>query len=123
MEDLLDLITVPKVDGVVLTERTNEKHPSLEGTLCLSGHQLLLSARQELKKDFWLLYRNIDVIEKKTNNQSPGGCIILKCKDFRILQLDIASTDDLINITASIEKLSSLGNNNNIKRRQIIIIN
>ncbi|KAK0182813.1 hypothetical protein PV327_000910 [Microctonus hyperodae] len=103
-----ELILIPKVDGVVLTERTNEKQPSLEGTLCLSGHTLLLSSRQDLKKELWLLYRNIDTIEKKTNNQIPGGSIILKCKDFRILQLDIASTDDLSNVVLSLEKLSSL---------------
>lgn len=106
-----ELILIPKVDGVVLTERTNEKQPSLEGTLCLSGHTLLLSSRQDLKKELWLLYRNIDTIEKKTNNQIPGGSIILKCKDFRILQLDIASTDDLSNVVLSLEKLSSLGTN------------
>lgn len=54
--------------------------------------------------------RNIDVVEKKLNTQSPGGSIILKCKDFQILQLDISSTNDLINAILSIEKLISLGN-------------
>lgn len=54
--------------------------------------------------------RNIDVVEKKLNTQSSGGSIILKCKDFQILQLDIASTNDLINAILSIEKLISLGN-------------
>lgn len=54
--------------------------------------------------------RNIDVVEKKVNAQSPGGSIILKCKDFQILQLDIGSTNDLINAILSIEKLISLGN-------------
>lgn len=56
-----------------------------------------------------LLYRNIDLIDKKLNTQSPGGSIILKCKDFRILQLDINSTDDLTNVILSIEKLMSQG--------------
>lgn len=54
--------------------------------------------------------RNIDVVEKKLNAQNPGGSIILKCKDFQILQLDISSTNDLINAILSIEKLISLGN-------------
>lgn len=57
-----------------------------------------------------LMNRNIDVVEKKLNAQSPGGSIILKCKDFQILQLDIGSTNDLINAILSIEKLISLGN-------------
>lgn len=54
--------------------------------------------------------RNIDVVEKRLNAQSPGGSVILKCKDFQILQLDIGTTNDLINAILSIEKLISLGN-------------
>ncbi|XP_074104734.1 myotubularin-related protein 9 [Cotesia typhae] len=106
--EFFDMIPVPKVGCVVLTEKKNEKQSRLEGTLCLSDHHLLLSFREEFRKDLWLLYRNIDVIEKKTNNQIPGGSIVLKCKDFRILQLDFISTDDLLNIATSLEKLSSL---------------
>ena len=49
-------------------------------------------------------------MEKKTHGQSQGGSIILKCKDFRIYQLDISSTDDLNNVAISLEKLLSLGN-------------
>lgn len=43
------------------------------------------------------------------NTQSPGGSIILKCKDFHILQLDINSTEDLTNVVLSIEMLMSQG--------------
>lgn len=53
--------------------------------------------------------RNIDVVEKRLNTQSAGGSIILKCKDFQILQFDINSTNDLTNAVLSIEKLISLG--------------
>ncbi|XP_063977649.1 myotubularin-related protein 9 [Diachasmimorpha longicaudata] len=106
--EFVDFITTPKVDGVILTERTNEKIARLEGTLCLSSHHLLLSSRQDHRKELWLLYRNIDQVEKKANNQSPGGCMLLKCKDFRILQLDISSSEDLMNVSASLEKLSTL---------------
>jgi len=58
--------------------------------------------------------RNIDVVERKFNAQGPGGSIILKCKDFQILQLDINSTNDLSHAILSIEKLISLGMFNNI---------
>ncbi|XP_015120258.1 myotubularin-related protein 9 [Diachasma alloeum] len=106
--EFVEFITTPKVDGVILTERTNEKVPRLEGTLCLSSHHLLLSSRQDHRKELWLRYRNIDQVEKKTNSQSPGGCMLLKCKDFRILQLEMSSSEHLTNISASLEKLSSL---------------
>ncbi|XP_023289363.1 myotubularin-related protein 9 [Orussus abietinus] len=109
--EFADLILIPQVVNVVLTDKTDEnnKNSRLEGTLCISGHHLILSSRQESPKEIWLLYRNIDVIEKKCNSQSPGGSIIFKCKDFRILQLDIGSTDDLTNVALSIENLMSLG--------------
>lgn len=58
-----------------------------------------------------LLHRCIDSIEKKQNNNNSnqnGGCITLKCKDFRILQLDISSTEELLNVFTSIERLSNL---------------
>ncbi|KAG7205796.1 hypothetical protein KM043_007741 [Ampulex compressa] len=106
--EVVDFILIPKVDNVVLTDKSDGNNKSLDGTLCISGHHLILSSRQDDGQELWLLYRNIDVIEKKLNAQSPGGNIILKCKDFRILQLDIGSTDDLSSVTLSIEKLSSL---------------
>lgn len=58
------------------------------------------------------------MIEKKGNNQSPGGSIILKCKDFRILQLDIPSTDHLISVVTSLEKLSALGKQHSNKLKK-----
>lgn len=53
-------------------------------------------------------------MEKKPNtsnsNNSEGGFIIIKCKDFRIIQLDIKTTKELLNVYTSIERLSNLDN-------------
>ncbi|EZA57170.1 hypothetical protein DMN91_006717 [Ooceraea biroi] len=103
-----DNILIPQVDNVVLIDRSDGNNKSMDGTLCISGHHLILSSRQDDGQELWLMNRNIDVVEKKLNAQSPGGSIILKCKDFQILQLDISSTNDLINAILSIEKLISL---------------
>ncbi|XP_076173039.1 myotubularin-related protein 9 [Ptiloglossa arizonensis] len=105
--ELSDLILIPNLDNVVLINKSDGNSKSIDGTLCISSHHLLCSSRQDDRQELWLLYRNIDLIEKKLNTQSPGGSIILKCKDFRILQLDITSTDDLMNVALSIEKLTS----------------
>lgn len=43
------------------------------------------------------------------NNQSSGGSIILKCKDFHIYQIDFGSTNELLKVAQTIEKLSCLG--------------
>lgn len=61
-----------------------------------------------------LLHQSIDLVEKKPNgtnsNYQNGGTIILKCKDLRIFQLDIANTEEFLNVYASIERLSNLDN-------------
>ncbi|XP_043469654.1 myotubularin-related protein 9 isoform X1 [Leptopilina heterotoma] len=109
--EFADIISVHQVDNVTLTDKTDENRKgfSLEGTLCITGHHFILSSRQEDRQELWLLYRNIDVMEKKTYNQMAGGSIIFKCKDFRILQLEISSSDDLNNVVQSLEKLLLLG--------------
>ncbi|KAL7296410.1 hypothetical protein TKK_0010422 [Trichogramma kaykai] len=110
--EFIDLITIPRVDNVVLINRTKErtKQYKIEGTLCISGHHLIISDRQkDNQQELWLLYRNIDVMEKKLNNQSPGGNIILKCKDFNIYQLEFTSVSHLHKVAETIENLSCLG--------------
>lgn len=48
----------------------------------------------------------VDVVERKPN--TTGGTIVLKCKDFRIIQLDIYGIDEFTNVANSIEWLSNL---------------
>ena len=61
-------------------------------------------------------------MEKKMNSQSPGGSLILKLKDFRILQLDINTTDELNSIFTTLEKLSSLGKKKIYKKKLKVMI-
>ncbi|KAK3538001.1 hypothetical protein QTP70_027321 [Hemibagrus guttatus] len=82
--------------------------PPRRGTLCVTGHHLLFSDREE--ESTWqllLLLRNIDAIEKRNGS---SGSIVIKCKDLRILQLDIPGMEECLNIASSIEALSSLEN-------------
>lgn len=48
----------------------------------------------------------VDVVERKSYGN--GGSITLKCKDFRIIQLDIKGQEDFNNVANSIECLSNL---------------
>lgn len=66
---------------------------------------------QKLSFLFQLLHQCIDAVEKKAsggNTVQNGGSIFLKCKDFRILQLDIGQPEDFHNIYLSIQRLSNL---------------
>lgn len=126
--EFAELIITPKLDGVILHSPFAEP---VDGTLCITGHHMILSSRKEDVQELWvkdplnfqldlyviriyfkLLHQSIDMVEKKqtsgSNNSQNGGSIILKCKDLRILQLDIANSDDYQNIYLSILRLSNL---------------
>ncbi|XP_004682600.1 PREDICTED: myotubularin-related protein 9 [Condylura cristata] len=101
--EFAELIKTPRVDNVVLHRPF---YPAVEGTLCLTGHHLILSSRQDNTEELWLLHSNIDAIDKRF--VGPLGTIVIKCKDFRIIQLDIPGMEECLNIASSIEALSTL---------------
>ncbi|XP_028652223.1 myotubularin-related protein 9 [Erpetoichthys calabaricus] len=101
--EFAELIKTPRVDNVVLHRPFL---PQVEGTLCLTGHHLILSSRQDSTEELWLLHSNIDSIEKRFVGSM--GTIIIKCKDLRIIQLDIPGMEECLNIASSIEALSTL---------------
>ncbi|KAL7734734.1 hypothetical protein ACLKA6_011022 [Drosophila palustris] len=111
--EFADLIKTPKLDGVFLHTNSSSTNATVEGTLCITGHHLLLSARQENSQELWLLHKNIDCVEKKPSmgqNIVMGGIIILKCKDLRIISLEIKYAKDFFNVSASLEALSAIQN-------------
>ncbi|XP_014664528.1 PREDICTED: myotubularin-related protein 9-like [Priapulus caudatus] len=101
--EFVELIKTPKVDGVVLNRPFQEP---VDGTLCVTGHHLILSSRTGNHEELWLLHRNIDCIEKRL--EANRGTVIVKCKNFQVLRLDIPGQDETFNIAGSIEVLSSL---------------
>nr|XP_028594854.1 myotubularin-related protein 9-like isoform X2 [Podarcis muralis] len=106
--EFAELIKTTKVDHVVLSR---PGLPSVKGTLCITSHHLLLSSQpggngEQGQIELWLLIRNVDAIEKRLANAS--GTITLKCKDLKILQLEIPGMEECLNIASSIEALSSV---------------
>ncbi|KAI5616423.1 hypothetical protein C0J50_24025, partial [Silurus asotus] len=110
-------IKTANVEDVVL--RVGFRAPR-SGALCVTGHHLLFSDREE--DSTWqllLLIRNIDAIEKSVENllgypqgskasqkqrtSGSSGSIVIKCKDLRVLQLDIPGMEECLNIASSIE--------------------
>lgn len=106
--EFAELITTPKLDGVILHTQSNEP---VDGTLCITGHHLILSSRREGVQELWLLHHCIDVVERKQivqNNILQGGLITLKCKDLRVISLEINKPQEYLNVATSIEQLSNL---------------
>jgi myotubularin-related protein 9 len=48
------------------------------------------------------------------NQQLDGGSITLKCKDLRIITLEISTPQEYLNVANSLEKLSSLAEINDL---------
>ncbi|XP_064028816.1 myotubularin-related protein 9-like isoform X1 [Pogoniulus pusillus] len=123
-----ELIKTATVENVVLS---CAGLPAVKGTLCITSHHLLLSScpggdSQPGTMELWLLIRNVDAVEKRVQNLgwyqpprtngSPGdtrlaassGTITLRCKDLKVLQLEIPGMEECLNIASSIEALSSV---------------
>ncbi|XP_077395299.1 myotubularin-related protein 9-like isoform X2 [Festucalex cinctus] len=116
-------IKTANVEDVVLQQPLQ---PPCKGTLCITGHHLLFSDREEgSRRQVLLLLRNVDAVEKSvedllkyvgllTNSgrrnraTESSGTIFIKCKDLRVLQLDIPGMEQCLNIAQSIETLSCL---------------
>ncbi|CAN9502314.1 unnamed protein product [Ophioblennius macclurei] len=118
-------IKTANVEDVVLRQPLQ---PPGTGTLCITGHHLLFSDREDGgSRQVLLLLRNIDAIEKSVENlwgysgffsnaglserttaASSSGTITIKCKDLRVFQLDIPGMEQCLNIAHSIETLSCL---------------
>nr|CAD7396809.1 unnamed protein product [Timema cristinae] len=102
--EFFDMIPIPMLDGVVMHAPFRN---TVDGTLCISSHHLILSSRKEGVEELWMLHRNIDLVERRPNGLS-GGNIVIKCKDFRVIQLDINSPEEFVQVAACIENLASI---------------
>ncbi|KAK4294796.1 hypothetical protein Pmani_032600 [Petrolisthes manimaculis] len=76
----------------------------LDGTLCITGHHLIVSAHGDEPQELWLLHSNVDCVERRQQGMT-GGTLWLKCKDLRILQLDIIGADQFNKVANTLEDL------------------
>lgn len=53
--EFADLIATPKLDGVILH---TSFHEQVDGTLCITGHHLILSSRREGVQELWVNVQN-----------------------------------------------------------------
>lgn len=92
------------------------------GSLCITGHHLILSTRKKDENELWLLHQCIDLIERlqpktdyltkdwinNTNTTYTGGTIVIYCKDLRILKLEVTGWQEYLNVAESLDRLSKL---------------
>lgn len=49
--EFVEHIATPNVDGVIFN---NPFHEAVDGTLCITGHHLILSSRKEDSQEIWV---------------------------------------------------------------------
>ncbi|XP_062449826.1 myotubularin-related protein 9-like isoform X2 [Rhea pennata] len=106
--EFAELIKTATVESVLLS---GAGLPPVRGTLCITSHHLLLSScpggdGAPGAIELWLLIRNVDAVEKRLAGSS--GTITLRCKDLKVLQLEIPGMEECLNVASSIEALSSV---------------
>ncbi|XP_041361459.1 myotubularin-related protein 9-like [Gigantopelta aegis] len=101
--EFAEFIKTPMVNSVIMKRPF---HDAVEGTLCVSGHHLILSSRKDQREELWLLHSAVDSVEKKLHG--AGGTLVLKCKDFIFIQLEITNAEECISVANSIEQLSNI---------------
>lgn len=51
--EFIELILINKLDGVILKY---PHHENVDGTVCITGHHLILSSRKEGVRELWVIY-------------------------------------------------------------------
>ncbi|KAG9479820.1 hypothetical protein GDO78_011713 [Eleutherodactylus coqui] len=104
----MEHIRLPKVENVRLLDRISSRKPVL-GTLYLTAtHVIFVENISETRKETWILHSLISAIEKQATTAS--GCpLLLRCKNFQIIQLIIPQERDCHDIYISLARLSRPG--------------
>lgn len=101
--EFAELIKTPKVDNVILHR---PRHPPTEVVLCITSHHMILSSRNNRDDELWVLHVAVDSLERRQTNIQNS--LIIKCKNWKIIQLDIKNQEDLKSVADSIDWLSNL---------------
>lgn len=101
--EFAELIKAPKVDNVILHRPLCQP---TEAVLCITGHHIILSSRVSANDELWILHVMVDSLERRQSNKQNS--LIIKCKNFQVIQLDIRVHEDLKAVADSIDWLSNL---------------
>jgi len=102
-----DFIKIPKIKEAYIE---GDEIPPCIGSICLTGHHVILYLNNKNKNEHWILHKNVDLVEKRIDKER---CLLtLKCKDFKIYTISISDQEEGSSVAYSIEMLSSVQNIN-----------
>ncbi|XP_025326269.2 myotubularin-related protein 7 isoform X1 [Canis lupus dingo] len=101
----MEHIRTPKVENVRLVDRLSSKKAAL-GTLYLTAtHVIFVENAPDTRKETWILHSQISTIEKQATTAT--GCpLLIRCKNFQLLQLIIPQERDCHDVYISLIRLA-----------------
>ncbi|XP_073910839.1 phosphatidylinositol-3-phosphate phosphatase MTMR7 isoform X1 [Castor canadensis] len=101
----MEHIRTPKVENVRLVDRVSSKKAAL-GTLYLTAtHVIFVENVPDTRKETWILHSQISTIEKQATTAT--GCpLLIRCKNFQIIQLIIPQERDCHDVYISLIRLA-----------------
>ncbi|XP_010994010.1 myotubularin-related protein 7 isoform X1 [Camelus dromedarius] len=101
----MEHIRTPKVENVRLVDRISSKKAAL-GTLYLTAtHVIFVENAPDTRKETWILHSQISTIEKQATTAT--GCpLLIRCKNFQLLQLIIPQERDCHDVYLSLVRLA-----------------
>ncbi|XP_055143063.1 myotubularin-related protein 7 isoform X2 [Symphalangus syndactylus] len=101
----MEHIRTPKVENVRLVDRVSPKKAAL-GTLYLTAtHVIFVENSPDARKETWILHSQISTIEKQATTAT--GCpLLIRCKNFQIIQLIIPQERDCHDVYISLIRLA-----------------
>uniref|UniRef100_A0A452I1A5 Uncharacterized protein n=1 Tax=Gopherus agassizii TaxID=38772 RepID=A0A452I1A5_9SAUR len=103
--DAMEHIRMPKVENVRFIDRISSRKAAL-GTLYLTAtHVIFVENVSETHKETWILHSQISSIEKQATTVT--GCpLLIRCKNFQIIQLIIPQERDCHDVYISLIRLA-----------------
>ncbi|XP_064305585.1 myotubularin-related protein 7 isoform X6 [Phalacrocorax carbo] len=101
----MEHIRMPKVENVRLLDRLSSRKAAL-GTLYLTAtHVIFVENVSETRKETWVLHSQISSIEKQATTAT--GCpLLIRCKNFQVIQLVIPQERDCHDVYISLIRLA-----------------
>ncbi|XP_007109969.1 phosphatidylinositol-3-phosphate phosphatase MTMR7 isoform X6 [Physeter macrocephalus] len=101
----MEHIRTPKVENVRLVDRISSKKAAV-GTLYLTAtHVIFVENAPDTRKETWILHSQISTIEKQATT-AAGYPLLIRCKNFQLLQLIIPQERDCHDVYISLIRLA-----------------
>ncbi|XP_045078724.1 myotubularin-related protein 7b isoform X1 [Coregonus clupeaformis] len=102
---MMEHIRTPKVENVRLIDRTAPRKATL-GTLYLSAtHTIFVENNPETRRETWVLHSMVASVERPPTTPS-GSHLVVRTKNFQVVQLLIPQERDAMDVQASLARLS-----------------